>query len=561
MRLNPNDFTEKALKALQDAQTMLASSGNNLMKPEHMLYSVIEQDDEYVNEIFEEEELDNILADLDNAISEDIGMRYAGPQGGLYLSNNLARALEIAKSELKKFNQYKISLMGIILGIFLEKNSMASKILNKFTNEKTIRKQLKKQIDEGADEAVSKEKDPLKRFTIDLTEEAKKGKLTPVIGRENEIQRIIEILSRKTKNNPVLVGDAGVGKTAIIEGLAQKVVEEDAPYYLKDKKILQLDMAGLIAGTKFRGEFEERLKSVIDKAKKLKDQAIIFIDELQMIMGAGATEGSTMDAANILKPSLARGEIKVIGATTLEEFRKYIEKDKAFARRFQPIDIGEPSVENAIKIMKGLKDSYEKHHGVEITDEAVKAAVNLSHRYITDRFLPDKAIDLIDEASAKVKLKINTKPGEVREIEKKLLNLEDEINKLTLDKHYEEAARKKAEYFDVQKELEAAKKLAAQNKEKDNINDKVDEETIAYVVQQWTGIPVTKMLSDEREKLINLENELHKRMVDQNEAVKVISETIRKSRAGLKDPRRPLGSFLFLGPTGACKIYSRLSFW
>jgi len=553
MRLNPNDFTEKALKALQDAQTFLASTQSNLMKPEHLLYSVVEQDDEYVNEIFDVEDLDSLLNDLDNAISEDIGMRYSGPVGGLYLSNNLARALEIAKKELRKLNQHKISLMGIVLGIFLEKNSMASKILNKYTNEKIIRKQLKKQIDENDEEDSSRQRDPLKKYTIDLTEEASKGKLTPVIGREKEIQRIIEILSRKTKNNPVLVGDAGVGKTAIIEGLAQKVVEEDAPYYLKDKKIFQLDMTGLIAGTKFRGEFEERLKSVLDRAKKLKDEAIIFIDELQMLMGAGATEGSTMDAANILKPSLARGEIKVIGATTMEEYRKYIEKDKAFARRFQPIDIGEPSVENAIQILEGLKDSYEKHHGVEITDGAVKAAVNLSHRYITDRFLPDKAIDLIDEASAKVKLKINTKPGEVREIEKKLLNLEDEINKLTIDKQYEEAARKKAEYFDVQKELEAAKKMAEQNKEKDNISEKVDEETIAYVVQQWTGIPVTKMLSDEREKLINLEDELHKRMVDQNEAVNIISETIRKSRAGLKDPRRPLGSFLFLGPTGVGK--------
>lgn len=553
MRLNPNDFTEKALKALQDAQTFLASTQSNLMKPEHLLYSVVEQDDEYVNEIFDVEDLDSLLNDLDNAISEDIGMRYSGPVGGLYLSNNLARALEIAKKELRKLNQHKISLMGIVLGIFLEKNSMASKILNKYTNEKIIRTQLKKQIDENDEEDSSRQRDPLKKYTIDLTEEASKGKLTPVIGREKEIQRIIEILSRKTKNNPVLVGDAGVGKTAIIEGLAQKVVEEDAPYYLKDKKIFQLDMTGLIAGTKFRGEFEERLKSVLDRAKKLKDEAIIFIDELQMLMGAGATEGSTMDAANILKPSLARGEIKVIGATTMEEYRKYIEKDKAFARRFQPIDIGEPSVENAIQILEGLKDSYEKHHGVEITDGAVKAAVNLSHRYITDRFLPDKAIDLIDEASAKVKLKINTKPGEVREIEKKLLNLEDEINKLTIDKQYEEAARKKAEYFDVQKELEAAKKMAEQNKEKDNISEKVDEETIAYVVQQWTGIPVTKMLSDEREKLINLEDELHKRMVDQNEAVNIISETIRKSRAGLKDPRRPLGSFLFLGPTGVGK--------
>ncbi|TGG87999.1 ATP-dependent Clp protease ATP-binding subunit [Geotoga petraea] len=553
MRLNPNDFTEKALKALQDAQTFLASTQSNLMKPEHLLYSVVEQDDEYVNEIFDVEDLDSLLNDLDNAISEDIGMRYSGPVGGLYLSNNLARALEIAKKELRKLNQHKISLMGIVLGIFLEKNSMASKILNKYTNEKIIRKQLKKQIDENDEEDSSRQRDPLKKYTIDLTEEASKGKLTPVIGREKEIQRIIEILSRKTKNNPVLVGDAGVGKTAIIEGLAQKVVEEDAPYYLKDKKIFQLDMTGLIAGTKFRGEFEERLKSVLDRAKKLKDEAIIFIDELQMLMGAGATEGSTMDAANILKPSLARGEIKVIGATTMEEYRKYIEKDKAFARRFQPIDIGEPSVENAIQILEGLKDSYEKHHGVEITDGAVKAAVNLSHRYITDRFLPDKAIDLIDEASAKVKLKINTKPGEIREIEKKLLSLEDEINKLTIDKQYEEAARKKAEYFDVQKELEAAKKMAEQNKEKDNISEKVDEETIAYVVQQWTGIPVTKMLSDEREKLINLEDELHKRMVDQNEAVNIISETIRKSRAGLKDPRRPLGSFLFLGPTGVGK--------
>ncbi|MDO7977417.1 MULTISPECIES: ATP-dependent Clp protease ATP-binding subunit [Oceanotoga] len=551
MRMNPNDFTEKALNALQDAQIMLTSSGGNIVKPEHLMLSIADMNDEGINALFENNEIEALKKDLNNNLEQDIGVFYSGNQNGIFLSNNLTNAIEIAKKEIRAYKLKKITLLGLVLGIYLEKNSFAAKILKAYTDEKKIRKILTQYIEEGSDEYENAEIDPLKKFTIDLTQEAKKGKLSPVIGRENEIQRMVEILSRKNKNNPVLVGDAGVGKTAIVEGLAQLIVDEEAPYYLKDKKLLELDMAGLLAGTKFRGDFEERLKSVIDKARKMKDQVILFIDELHTIMGAGATEGNTMDAANILKPSLARGELKIIGATTMEEYRKHVEKDKALSRRFQPIDVGEPTVEDSIQILKGLKLSYEKHHGVEITDDAVESAVKLSQRYITDRFLPDKAIDLIDEASAKVKLKNTTKPTEVREIEKKMLRLEDEINQLTFEEKYEEAAKKKADYFDVQKELENAMKNV--KKEEDSIHNIVDKETIAYVVQQWTGIPVTKMLSDERKKLINLEMEIHKRMVGQDEAVNVISQTIRKSRAGLKDPRRPTGSFLFLGPTGVGK--------
>ncbi|MDY6895422.1 MAG: AAA family ATPase, partial [Thermotogota bacterium] len=385
----------------------------------------------------------------------------------------------------------------------------------------------------------------------DLTKEAKKGKLTPVIGREKEINRMVEILSRKSKNNPVLVGDAGVGKTAVVEGLAQMIVEENPPSYLKNKKILQLDMAALLAGSKFRGEFEERLKSVIDTVKEKSDEIILFIDELHNIIGAGVAEGNAMDAANILKPALARGEIKVIGATTYEEYKKYIEKDKALARRFQPVYIQEPTPEQAIEILRGIKETYEKHHKVEILDEALIGAVKLSHRYINDRFLPDKAIDLIDEACARVKLRNSAKPEKIRELEKKMSKLEEEINKLTLEEKYEEASQKKAEYFDLQKELEQAQKAA--KRVQSEISNVVDEDIIASLVQEWTGIPVTRMVEDEKKRLANLENEIHTRLVDQEEAVNTVADHIKKARAGLKDPKKPVGSFLFLGPTGVGK--------
>ena len=553
MRFNPNDFTEKSLKAIQEAQNLLAYSGGNIMKPEHLLLAILNMNDPEVEKIFEGKDLNLLRNKLEEAISEEMGVYYSFPYSGagIYISNSLGNAINIAKSETIKLGMKKIPVIALVLGIMLEGNSYASKLLSAFTSERRVREVLQELMENGDEEVDAEGADPLKRFAIDLTKEAKKGKLLPVIGREKEIKRIIEILSRKQKNNPVLVGDAGVGKTAIVEGLAQLIVDESAPDYLKNKKILQLDMAALLAGTKFRGEFEERLKAVIDNVKKHKDEIILFIDELHNIIGAGVAEGNAMDAANILKPALARGEIKVIGATTYDEYVKYIEKDKALARRFQPIVVQEPTVEDSIEILKGIKESYEKHHGVEILDEAIEAAVKLSQRYITDRFLPDKAIDLIDEACARVKLRSSGKPEKVIELERKMQKLEEEINKLTLEEKYEEASKKKAEYFDLQKELEKTEKMAKSLQTESN--NVVDEDIIASIVQEWTGIPVARMVEDEKKKLANLESEIHKRLVDQDEAVKTIAEHIRKARAGLKDPRKPVGSFLFLGPTGVGK--------
>jgi len=554
MRFNPNDFTEKSLKAFQEAQNVLAYSGGNILKPEHLLLAILNVDDENVKKIFEGANINSVKIKLEEALSEEMGVYYSmsyGGQQGIYLSTSLANALQIAKSEAVSMGFKKIPLLALLLGVLMEGTSYASKLLSAYTSEALIRKRLQEMLENGDEEIESGVGDPLKKFTVDLTKEAKKGKLTPVIGREKEINRMIEILSRKSKNNPVLVGDAGVGKTAVVEGLAQLIVEENPSSYLKNKKILQLDMAALLAGSKFRGEFEERLKSVIDTVKEKSDEIILFIDELHNIIGAGVAEGNAMDAANILKPALARGEIKVIGATTYEEYKKHIEKDKALARRFQPVYVQEPTPEQAIEILRGIKETYEKHHKVEILDEALIAAVKLSHRYINDRFLPDKAIDLIDEACARVKLRNSAKPEKVRELEKKMSKLEEEINKLTLEKKYEEASQKKAEYFDLQKELEKAQKAAKHVQSE--ISNVVDEDIIASLVQEWTGIPVTRMVEDEKKRLANLENEIHKRLVDQDEAVKTVADHIKKARAGLKDPKKPVGSFLFLGPTGVGK--------
>lgn len=554
MRFNPNDFTEKSLKSFQEAQNVLGYFGGNILKPEHLLLAILNIEDENIEQLFESSNIITLKNKLEEALSQEMGvyysMPYSGPQG-IYLSNSMANCLQIAKSESKKMGFKKVPLLALLLGILLEGSSPASKLLSTFTSEALIREQLQELTEQGDEEVEGEMGNPLKKFTIDLTKEAKKGKLTPVIGREKEINRIIEILSRKSKNNPVLVGDAGVGKTAVVEGLAQLIVEENPPEHLKNKTILQLDMAGLLAGSKFRGEFEERLKSVIDTLKKKNEEIILFIDELHNIIGAGVSEGNAMDAANILKPALARGEIKVIGATTYEEFKKYIEKDKALARRFQPVYVQEPSVNDAIEILKGIKATYEKHHGVEILDEAIVGAVKLSHRYINDRYLPDKAIDLIDEACARVKLRNSAKPEKIREIEAKMGILEEEINKLTLEEKYEEASKRKAEYFDLQKELEKIQK--AVQRVQSEIGNVVDEDIIASLIQEWTGIPVTRMVEDEKKKLANLENEIHQRLIDQEEAVKTVTEHIKKARAGLKDPRKPVGSFLFLGPTGVGK--------
>ena len=389
----------------------------------------------------------------------------------------------------------------------------------------------------------------LEKFGRDLTKAAKNGEIDPVIGREKEIKRVIQILSRRTKNNPVLIGEPGVGKTAVAEGLALEIANGNVPEILRDKKVVSLDLTGMIAGAKYRGDFEERIKSSIDEVKKSKD-TILFIDELHTIVGAGSAEGSA-DAANILKPSLARGDFQVIGATTINEYRKYIEKDAALERRFQPVKVGEPTKEQAVEILKGLRDSYEAHHKVRITNEAIEAAVNLSSRYIADRYLPDKAIDLIDEGASKVKLKGLTSPPDIKSLEELIDKLEQEKASAINEQDFERAAKLRDEQKNVQSQLDTAKKEWYENRE--NRNGEVTPEVIAEIVSEWTGIPVVQLTKEESERLLNLEKELHERVVGQNEAVSSVAKAIRRGRVGLKDPKRPIGSFIFLGPTGVGK--------
>ena len=398
---------------------------------------------------------------------------------------------------------------------------------------------------QGKDEGGS----ALEKFGRDLTKAAKNGEIDPVIGREKEIQRVIQILSRRTKNNPVLIGEPGVGKTAVAEGLALEIVNGNVPEILRDKKVVSLDLTGMIAGAKYRGDFEERIKSAIDEVKKSKD-TILFIDELHTIVGAGSAEGSA-DAANILKPSLARGDFQVIGATTINEYRKYIEKDAALERRFQPVKVGEPTKEQAVEILKGLRDSYEAHHKVRITNEAIEAAVNLSSRYIADRYLPDKAIDLIDEGASKVKLKGLTSPPDIKSLEELIDKLEQEKASAINEQDFERAAKLRDEQKNVQSQLDTAKKEWYESRE--NRNGEVTPEVIAEIVSEWTGIPVVQLTKEESERLLNLEKELHERVVGQDEAVSSIAKAIRRGRVGLKDPKRPIGSFIFLGPTGVGK--------
>ncbi len=389
----------------------------------------------------------------------------------------------------------------------------------------------------------------LEKYGHDLTELARQGKLDPVIGRENEIKRVIQILSRRTKNNPVIIGDAGVGKTAIAEGLAQKIAAEDVPDSLKGKKVVALDMGALVAGSKFRGEFEERLKAVLDEVRQAAGEVIMFIDELHTVVGAGAAEGA-IDASNMLKPALARGEIQCIGATTLDEYRKHVEKDKALERRFSPVYLDEPSVEATIEMLRGLRPRYEAHHKIKIDDSALVAAAKLSQRYISDRFLPDKAIDLIDEAASKLRLDMESAPEEVKDLDRKMKHLRDEEDAASQRQDYQKAAELKAERIRLEKDYDKAKLQWQKEKKIDSV---VDEEDIAGLVAQWTGIPVSRMLETETDKLVHMEERIHQRIVDQEEAVAAVSEAIRRGRAGLKDPKRPIGSFIFLGPTGVGK--------
>ncbi|PWM20458.1 MAG: ATP-dependent chaperone ClpB [Clostridia bacterium] len=612
--MNAQNFTQKSLEAVQTAQAMAQENRNNYIMPEHLLYALIDQDGGLIPSLLGKMGADcnAVLAELDSAIA---ALPKLGSVGEVYLSPEASRAISAAEKAAKSMGDEYVSVEHLMIGLFAAATPAIKRIfadhgINKSAFTTELSKVKTSPVTGDNPESTY---DALAKYGTDLVKRARENELDPVIGRDTEIRNVIRILSRKTKNNPVLIGEPGVGKTAIAEGLAQRIVRGDVPEGLKDKTIFSLDMGALVAGAKYRGEFEERLKAVLEEIRRSEGGIILFIDELHTIVGAGKTEGS-MDAGNLLKPMLARGELHCIGATTLDEYRKYIEKDAALERRFQPVQVDEPTVEDTISILRGLKERYEVYHGVRIHDNALVAAATLSNRYITDRFLPDKAIDLVDEACALIRTEIDSMPAELDDIRRKIMQLEieemalkkedDQLSRERLQKLREELANLKDKFnamksrwesekgsvdkvkqlkSEIEKmhaeienaqlryEYEKAAKLKysdlpalekqlreaeadSENRQKNTmVHDTVTEEEISGIVAKWTGIPVARLLEGEREKLLHLDEYLHKRVVGQDEAVRRVTEAILRSRAGIADPNRPIGSFLFLGPTGVGK--------
>ena len=612
--MNAEKFTQKSLDAVRTAKSMAEENRNNYITPEHLLYALVDQDGGLIPSLLGKMKVDcnAVLSELDTAIA---ALPKVGNVSEVYLSPECDRAISAAEKAAKSMGDEYISVEHLMIGIFAAATPAIKRIFSDHGITKAAFTEALSKVKTGPVTGDNPEStyDALAKYGTDLVKRARENELDPVIGRDNEIRNVIRILSRKTKNNPVLIGEPGVGKTAIAEGLAQRIVRGDVPEGLKDKTIFSLDMGALIAGAKYRGEFEERLKAVLEEVRKSEGGIILFIDELHTIVGAGKTEGS-MDAGNLLKPMLARGELHCIGATTLDEYRKYIEKDAALERRFQPVLVDEPTVEDTISILRGLKERYEVYHGVRIHDSALVAAATLSNRYITDRFLPDKAIDLVDEACAQIRTEIDSMPEELDGIRRKIMQLEieemalkkeddqlsqdrlaklreelanlkdkfnemkarweseknsvDEVKKLKgeieklhadienaqLRYEYETAARLKySELPALEKKLAEAVKASEEKKQNSMVHDTVTEEEIAAIVARWTGIPVARLVEGEREKLLHLDDYLHRRVVGQDEAVQKVTEAILRSRAGIADPNRPIGSFLFLGPAGVGK--------
>ncbi len=554
-------FTARAEKAIEIANEAALELGHNYIGTEHLLYGLAKEGTGVASKVIENQDVtaDDILQEIEMLIGTGEPLTQGESMG---FTPRSKRVIENAFVEARKLGSEFIGTEHILIGIMREGDSVAVRIMmdldidpRKLYNE--IMKVIEEDgIDSNAPRSAGERNSgsfnstpTLNQFGADLTKQAREGKLDPVIGRKSEIDRVIQILSRRTKNNPCLIGEPGVGKTAVVEGLAEKIVADDVPEMLKNKRVVSLDISGMVAGAKYRGDFEERIKKCLSEVKKAGD-VILFIDEIHTIVGAGSAEGA-VDAANILKPLLARGEVQVVGATTLNEYRKYIEKDSALERRFSPVTVGEPTEDETIKILEGLRDKYEAHHNVKISEGAIKAAVELSTRYINDRFLPDKAIDLMDEAASRVKMRTYTMPDSIKEIEEKIATLDREKEEAIRVQDFEKAATLRDKENEQKDKLEKEKKKW-QSKNSKNVQN-LNEEDIAEVIASWTKIPVQKITQDENDKLKHLEETLHKRVIGQNEAVEAVSKAIRRGRVGLKDPNRPIGSFLFLGPTGVGK--------
>ncbi len=552
-----NRFTQRAQKVIMLAQEEAKRLNHDYLGTEHILLGLIALGEGVAATVFSSLGID--LKRLRREIEKRIG---TGDNvlllGEVPFTPRAKKVLELAVQEAQSMGHNYVGTEHLLLGLLREEGGVAAKVLEGLgANLDIVQAKILEILGEASGDTSysrhdkGKVKTPvLDEFSRDLTRLGKDGKLDPVIGRKTEIQRVIQILSRRTKNNPVLIGDPGVGKTAIVEGLAQAIADNSVPEILLNKRVLTLDLAGVVAGTKYRGEFEQRLKQIMDEIRKAKSAVILFIDELHTVIGAGAAEGA-MDASNMLKPALSRGELQCVGATTLDEYRRHIEHDAALARRFQPIMVNPPSVDETIKILEGLRDRYEAHHRVKFTDEALKAAARLSNRFISDRFLPDKAIDLIDEAGSRTRLQSTTLPSSVKDLEKKLEDVSKEKKASISAQEFEKAARMRDEEKRIERELSEIKK--SWEAKKDKVEKSVNVDDIAHIVADWTGIPVSKLTEKESEKLLRLEEEIHRRVVGQDEAIKAIAQAVRRSRTGMKDVARPIGAFIFLGPTGVGK--------
>ncbi len=547
-------FTERARELVQTAQDILARYKHTQLDTEHLLLAMLEQNEGLALQVLQQLGVDirGLTQSVEDALARAPKVQYSDQTAQVYITPRIKRVFELAREEAQRLQDEYIGVEHLLLGLIKEGDGGAARLLKQqnVDEEKVYRAlQSIRGSARVTDENPEEKYRMLERFSRDLTQLAREDKIDPVIGRDEEIKRTIQILSRRTKNNPVLIGDPGVGKTAIAEGLALKMAHNDVPENLRGRRLLALDMGALVAGSKFRGEFEERLKGVMDEVRKAAGQIVLFIDELHTVVGAGAAEGA-MDASNMLKPALARGELQCIGATTLDEYRKNIEKDAALERRFQPIVVGEPSVGDTVEILRGLRDKYEAHHKVKIDDSALVAAAELSHRYITERFLPDKAIDLIDEAASKIRIEASSMPQGIKDMEARLGKLVQEGRAAADSRDYEKAARLRDEEVALRKEFNERRGKWAREA---GVDTSVDEQDIAELISKTTGIPVSRMFEEEADKLLTMEVKLHERVVGQQMAIEAVSEAIRRARAGLKDPNRPIGSFLFLGPTGVGK--------